>query len=140
LRDRKQDAVERDIILLKFLFKNKSEVTEEEVEYFKKHPDEIDEVTASINIHKLFLAIGIGLGVLLVVISKTVAHSSFLPVVNELLRAILVDIVFEIGVALIGAGVTAYMLGILLNAQQENAREWRLMIRKRIGMLDGAES
>lgn len=140
MRDRKQDAVDRDIILLKFLFKNKSEVTEEEVEYFRKHLDEIDEVTAPLNIHKLFLGIGIGLGVLLVAISKIVAHSSSLPVLSELLHEVLVDIVFEIGVALIGAGVTAYMLGILLNAQQENAREWRRTIRKRIGMLDGAES
>ena len=139
MRDRQQDDVDRDIILLKFLFKKKSEVTEEEVEYFKKHPDKIDEITAPLNIHKLFLAIGIGVGVVLVVISKIVAHSSYLPVVSELLREILIDIVFEIGVALIGAGVTAYMLGILLNAQQENAREWRQMIRKRIDMLDHPE-
>ena len=140
MRDRQQDAVDRGIILFKFLFKKRSEVTDEEVRYFKRHPEEIDEVTAPINIHKLFLAIGVGLGVLLVVLSKVVAHSSFLPVVSELFREVIVDIVFEIGVALIGAGVTAYMLGILLNTQQETARQWRQMIRKKIDMMDGAEN
>ncbi|MGI9481684.1 MAG: hypothetical protein ACR2OR_04915 [Hyphomicrobiales bacterium] len=42
------------------------------------------------------------------------------------------DLTFETGLALIGAGVTAYMLGILLNTQQENAQKWRRMIRKKI--------
>jgi hypothetical protein len=44
-----------------------------------------------------------------------------------------IDIIFEIGVALIGAAVTAYILGILLNKQQENAAKWRAEIRSRIG-------
>ena len=38
----------------------------------------------------------------------------------------------EIGVALIGAAVTAYILGILLNQQQDNAAAWRSEIRRRI--------
>ena len=110
------------------------------MDYFKKHPNEIDEVTAPINIHKLFLAVGIGVGIFLVAISKIVAHSSFLPVVSDVLREILIDIVFEIGVALIGAGVTAYMLGILLNVQQENAQQWKRMIRRKIGVLNSLEN
>ena len=48
-----------------------------------------------------------------------------------------IDIVFEIGVALIGAAVTAYLLGILLNRQQENAAAWRTEIRR---MLDQEET
>jgi hypothetical protein len=39
---------------------------------------------------------------------------------------------FEIGVALIGASVTAYLLGILLNRQQSSAKKWRSELRKRI--------
>jgi hypothetical protein len=37
-------------------------------------------------------------------------------------------------VALIGAAVTAYILGILLNQQQDNAATWRSEIRRRIGV------
>jgi hypothetical protein len=36
---------------------------------------------------------------------------------------------------LIGAAVTAYILGILLNQQQENAAHWRAEIRRRIEVL-----
>jgi hypothetical protein len=48
-----------------------------------------------------------------------------------------IDIVFEVGVALIGAAVTAYILGILLNQQQDAAAKWRLEIRRRIGASEG---
>lgn len=41
-----------------------------------------------------------------------------------------IDIIYESGIALIGAAVTAYMLGVLLNKQQENAVKWREEIRK----------
>jgi hypothetical protein len=50
-------------------------------------------------------------------------------------REFAIDIVFESGVALIGAAVTAYILGILLNRQQENATRWRGEVRRAIGAM-----
>ena len=58
---------------------------------------------------------------------------SQIPVFSEGMPEFAIDIVFEIGVALIGAAVTAYVLGILLNQQQDNAAAWRSRIRRRIG-------
>jgi hypothetical protein len=63
----------------------------------------------------------------------------FHPVLENLpegLREFGIDIVFEIGVALIGAAVTAYLLGILLNKQQDNAANWRAELRRRIDKSD----
>lgn len=48
-----------------------------------------------------------------------------------------IDIIYETGIALIGAAVTAYMLGVLLNKQQENATKWREEIRRRIKESEG---
>jgi hypothetical protein len=59
--------------------------------------------------------------------------------VHGYLQEFLVDIVFEIGIALIGAGITAYLLGILLNTQQENAERWRTAIRDKIRETDNRE-
>lgn len=122
----------RDKLFLKMFLKDKGEVTQEELEYFRRHPDEIDEITAPVNVHKLFLLFGASLGILLVALSKALKFSSVLYFVHGYLQEFLVDIVFEIGVALIGAGVTAYLLGILLNVQQQNAERWRTEIRSRI--------
>ncbi len=124
----------------KLVFKSSpSELTDEDVEYFRQNPDLIDEVTAPVNIHKYFLWFGTVFGVLLVGLSKYFKFNPILPDLSEAFREFGVDIVFEIGVALIGAAVTAYILGILLNKQQDNAAEWRAEIRRRIGATDATD-
>ena len=129
-------ANQQDRVFLKlFLRTTPSELDEEELAYFREHPDQIDEVTAPVNIHKLFLWVGALLGAFCVAISKLMLHSEVL-IQHLVLREYLIDIVFESGVALIGAAVTAYILGIMLDKQQENAAHWRSEIRRRLGQPD----
>jgi hypothetical protein len=45
----------------------------------------------------------------------------------------LIDVVFEVGVALIGAAVTAYILELLLNQRKDNGAIWRKEIRRSFG-------
>ena len=124
---------ERDRIFVKlFLKTSPDQVTDEELDYFREHPDQIDEVTAPVTIHKLFLWVGTLLGVAFVGLSKILKFQPILENLSEGLREFGIDIVFEIGVALIGAAVTAYILGILLDQQQENAARWRAEIRRRL--------
>ena len=127
---------QRDRVFLKlFLRTTPSELGEEELAYFREHADQIDEVTAPVNIHKLFLWVGGLLGAFCVAISKLMLHSEVL-IQHLVLREYLIDIAFESGVALIGAAVTAYILGIMLDKQQENAAHWRSEIRRRLGQPD----
>ena len=126
------EAKQRDRMFLKLFLKSApDQVTDEEVAYFRDHPDQIDEVTAPVNVHKLFLWAGALLGAGLVGVSKLIKFAG-LVVLSEGYREFVIDIVFESGVALIGAAVTAYLLGILLNQQQDNAAAWRSEIRRRI--------
>jgi hypothetical protein len=130
---RPAESDQRDRMFLKLFLKRAPEdVTDEEVAYFRDHPDQIDEVTAPVTVHKLFLWVGALLGALFVLISKGLKFSQ-ITMLSEGLREFIVDIVFESGVALIGAAVTAYLLGILLNQQQDHAAAWRSEIRRRIG-------
>ncbi|MBR8621312.1 hypothetical protein C1D03_03460, partial [Acinetobacter baumannii] len=123
---------------IKLLFKSTSEVTDEEIEYYRKYPDQIDQVTAPINIHKIFLWAGALLGVIVVAIAKFLKFSGSLDFLSEGVLEFVIDIIYETGIALIGAAVTAYMLGVLLNKQQENATKWREEIRRRIKESEGA--
>jgi hypothetical protein len=66
-------------------------------------------------------------------VSKLLKFSSVINFMSESFSEFTIDIIFEIGEALIGAAVTAYILGVLLNKQQENAAKWRAMIRSKIG-------
>ena len=131
-----EENKQRDRVFLKLFLKTAtSEVTDEEMAYFRDHPDQIDEVTAPVAVHKLFLWAGALLGTLFVGVSKVIKFSQ-LAIVSEGVREFVIDIVFETGVALIGAAVTAYILGILLNQQQNNAANWRVEIRRRIAELE----
>ncbi len=127
----------RDLVFLKLFFGSDGfKVSDEEFEYFRKHPDEIDDFSAPLTIHKFYLLIGSLSGILLLGLSKIIKFSSLLSFLSIPVNEFLIDIVFEIGVALIGASVTAYILGILLNKQKSNARRWRTEIRKRINQSD----
>jgi hypothetical protein len=52
---KKNSKLDQDTLFIKLLFKSSSNVTEDEIEYYRKYPDQIDQVTAPINIHKIFL-------------------------------------------------------------------------------------
>ena len=123
--------------LSKLVFKPVStEVTDDEVEYFRDHPDELEEVAAPVSVHIVFLWLGTLLGLVLVAGSKLLKYSGVLDSLSEGGSEFAVDVVFEIGVALIGAAVTAYLLGILLNQQQRNISAWRDEVRRRIDRQD----
>ena len=115
-----------------FLKPTAAAVSDEEIDYFRENPEEIDEFTAPVNVHKAFLWIGALLGTGCVAFSKMLKYTTFLDFLPAAINEFLIDIVFEVGVALIGAAVTAYILGILLNQQQENAAKWRAEIWRRI--------
>ena len=133
----KKESTQRDLIFLKLFLKAKAgEVSDEEVSYFRDHPEQIDELSAPVNIHLRFLWIGGLLGTGCVAISKWLKFSSVIDFMSESLAEFSVEIVFEIGVALIGAAVTAYILGVLLDNQQKNAAKWRAEIRTKIDQLD----
>ena len=130
------ESKELDRLFLKaFLKTSPSKVTEEEIAYFRDHPDQIDEITAPVNVHKYFLWWGALIGVACVAISKLIEFSG-LALLSGGFREFTIEIIFEIGVALIGAAVTAYLLGILLNQQQDNAAAWRSEIRRQIAELE----
>ncbi|MDN8448948.1 hypothetical protein QZK77_08410 [Acinetobacter baumannii] len=129
---KKNTKLDQDTLFIKLLFKSTSEVTDEEIEYYRKYPDQIDQVTAPLNIHKIFLWAGALLGVVVVAVAKFLKFSGSLDFLSEGVLEFVIDIIYETGIALIGAAVTAYMLGVLLNKQQENATKWREEIRRRI--------
>jgi hypothetical protein len=129
-----KDRIERDRVIIKtFLKSSPNQVTDEEVAYFRDYPDQIEEISAPVAIHMLFLWVGALLGSACVGLSKVIKYSQAV-ILSEGFREFVVDIIFEVGVALIGAAVTAYILGILLNQQQDNAAVWRSEIRRRIGV------
>jgi len=113
-------------------FKDTPEVTEDELTYFREHPDEIDDVSTPLNIHKFFLVLGIVLGALLTLASKLLGNMDLESYLGPVYEPFVVDMIYESGVALVSAAITAFLLGVLLNSQQRNAKIWRRRIRTKL--------
>ena len=131
----KTEEPKSKLSVLDFIWKWTSDtpnVSKEEVAYFRDHPEEIDEFSSPTRLHQLFLLIGMTLGVLGVALSKLLSHSGVLDELHVGVAAFITDIVFEVGVALIGASIVTFMLVLVMNRQQKNALKWRDEIRKRI--------
>ncbi|MEO1221971.1 MAG: hypothetical protein AAFY42_11550 [Pseudomonadota bacterium] len=114
---------------MRLFFAATEEPSEEEIAYFAANPEQIDDVSEPMRLHRLFLWIAVVSGFLTVGLAKflgTVEDSRFF---SGVWREYVVDIIFEAGVALIGAGVTAYFMGVLLNNQQAKTKRWRKQLR-----------
>ena len=123
---------QRDWFLFRMMTSEQIDLDDETLAYFREHPEEVDEVTAPARIHRYFLVLGLTFGLLMVAVSKVIAFSSLKNWVGPGIEDFLVDVVFESGVALIGAALTAYFMGVLLNLQQDRAKLWRKEIRRRL--------
>lgn len=128
-KDREAD---REALFFEILTSGKIEVSDDALAYFRKHPEEVDEVTAATRVHMFFLWVGLGVGVLAVAMSKILSQLPLEDYIGTSFEEFLVDLVFEGGVALIGAALTAYFLGVLLNRQQERAKAFRKEIRRKL--------
>lgn len=124
--------------MLKMVLKSRQNggVTEEEAAYFQEHPDQIDEISAPMLIQIHYLVWGGVIGFCLVALAKWLAYSHLMSRFSEGLATFCTDVLFEIGVALIGGAITAYLLGVLINQQQTNAANWRAEVREKIAELD----
>ena len=121
-----------DVLWWAWATRPEQEITAEELDYFREHPDQIDEVSSPLNLHKLFLAVGLVLGTLLAGLAKFLNFSGLLDIVHAGVKELIVDLMFEIGVALIGAAIVTFMMGITLNQQLASAERWRKEIRERL--------
>ena len=123
---------QRDWFLFRMMTSEQIEVDDETLAYFREHPDEVDEVTAPARIHRYFLVLGLTFGLVMVAASKVIGAAPLEMWIGPGFEEFLVDVIFESGVALIGAALTAYFMGVLLNLQQDRAKLWRKEIRRRL--------
>ena len=122
----------RERIHLRLFLVASEEPSEEEIAYFAANPEQIDEISEPMRLHRLFLWFAVISGFTIVGLAKFLGTVDDTAIFHGVWREYVVDIVFEAGVALIGAGVTAYFMGVLLNNQQAKTKRWRKQLRAAI--------
>lgn len=118
--------------LIKATISNKAyEISDEEVEFFRQNPEQLEIMTNPIDAKKRYLSIAALIGLVLVLIS---IFYQYYPIFNEdtIMHEFIVQVTFEGGVSLWGVSLTVYLLEVLLEKQNRVNRNYRKRVLKRI--------
>ncbi|MEM6376825.1 MAG: hypothetical protein AAF705_01355 [Bacteroidota bacterium] len=122
------------------LFFDDLKVTEEVVDYFEKHPEELDLIINKENFHASFLGFFFLLGLFLT-IGARITQYFFSGELGEFINTVLLDVISEVGIAIFGGAVVAYFIEYLSKKQyQENINfrtEVKLKLEVRSQKTDG---
>lgn len=61
---------DKDRLVMNLLLAEKIEFSEKEIDFFPENQEDIDKITAPVNLHKLFLWMGTLFGIILLSLSK----------------------------------------------------------------------
>ncbi len=106
-------------------------VTDEIVEYYRKNPDELDFIIDKERTHTKLLAFLFSLG-LSITISSRVLSYIFEDIWGEFMNNVVLDVSSELGIAVFGGAVTAYLLEVLQSKQYKENVAYRNAIKKRL--------
>ncbi len=106
-------------------------ITAEEVDYYRQNPEKIEEITKQGRSHRSILPVGFMIGFTLVFASKIIGF--FDPFGSELfLNEIVVDMTFELGVAVWGGVMTTFILEVIENREAAAIQRYKNEILRRI--------
>lgn len=109
------------------LWGEKTEVTDELVEYYRRHPEELDLIIDKELFYGRFIKFFFFLGIIVTVLSrvlKFVFADTWAAFINE----VILDIFSELGIAIFGGAITTFLLEKLNQKQYEQ----NLALRKEI--------
>jgi hypothetical protein len=111
-------------------------LTEEELAYYRKHPELIEAVGSKETIYRVILLTVFVAGFLFVAGSKVVKFA-FLESSVPWLIELIVDLVFELGVALWGGVATTVLLQDLVKRQYREGRRYQQEIIRELAKRQG---
>lgn len=120
-----------DKILEDTFWGEKTKVTPEIVKFYKENPKELDLIVDKEFFYDRFIKFFFFLGIFLTVISRVLKfffEGSWAPFVNE----VILDIFSELGIAIFGGAITAYLLERLKQQQYEQNIAFRNEILEKI--------
>ncbi|MEM7738595.1 MAG: hypothetical protein AAF267_22720 [Deinococcota bacterium] len=116
--------------LTKLFVDAKQVITEADVDFYQAHPEELELIIDKEVLHLSFLTYFFLVGLLIMVASRIVIYL-FADVLNSFVAEVILEISFEMGNALLGGVIAAFLLEYLQKKQyQENVRYRQEVLRR----------
>ncbi|VWL85343.1 hypothetical protein [Oceanivirga miroungae] len=107
------------------------EITDEIVEYYRNNPNELDLLIDKEDFNIRFLSYFFIFGLAITIASRVISFS-FSDVLGEFINHVVLDVTSEMGIAIFGGSITAYLLEYLQKKQYEANIAYRNEIKKRL--------
>ena len=122
-----------------FITADPAYITDELVAYYRQNPDEIEKIENEGRVHRLVLPIGFTAGLILVFFSKIIGFYDWF---GEALffNEVVVDLLFELGVAIWGGVVTTAFLEVIENREKKAYERYRRALLLRIKIAEQADA
>ena len=104
------------------------EVTEEIIQHYEKNPDELDLIINREHFNAMYLGLIFILGIGLT-ISARLAQYFFGGSFGEFVNTVLLDVISEIGIAIFGGAIVAYLIESLNKRQFKENVKFRRQIK-----------
>ncbi len=109
----------------------KLEVTDEIIYYYKKYPEKLDLIIDKEHFDYKYLSYFFIFGLALTIISRLLSYF-FKDIWGEFINDVILDVSSELGIAIFGGAITAYLLGNLQKRQYKENIDFRNEIKKRL--------
>ncbi len=113
------------------LFLDKLVINEEVIEYYRRNPDELDLIIDKEHFDNKFLGYFFFLGLSITIGSRVLAYF-FEDIWGKFMNDVVLDVSSELGIAIFGGAVVAYLLGSLQKKQYNENIAFRNAIKARL--------
>ncbi|HAA10510.1 MAG TPA: hypothetical protein DCE41_01970 [Cytophagales bacterium] len=124
--------------LSNLVFPNSQPITEEVLRYYEKNPDELDLIINREAFHIAYLGIIFVLGIGATVAARMVAYF-FGDQLGEFVNSVVLDVISELGIALFGGAVVAYLIEYLNKRQYQQNIKFRRQVKAMLAERSAAQ-
>ncbi len=117
--------------LMTWVLSDNQNVTDELVDYYEKNPEELDLIINKEYFHTLFLSIFFILGITITVSARIISYF-YADRLGQFVDSIVLDVLSELGIAIFGGAVVAYLIEFLNKRQYQQNLKFRKEIKRRI--------
>jgi hypothetical protein len=122
-------------IIEETLLGEKPEITDEIVEYYRKNPSDLDLIIDKEYFHSKFIKFFFILGLVITVSSRVLKflfHNTWAEFIND----IVLDIISELGIAIFGGAITAYILERMKQKKYQDNVKFRNEVIEKIKKIE----
>ena len=107
------------------------EITEEVLDYYERNPGDLNLIIDKEYFHAVFLGIFFVLG-LVVTLGARVLRYVYGDYLGEFVNDVVLDVISEVGIAVFGGAVVAYLIEYLKTRQYQQNIHYRNQIKKKL--------